>query len=160
MCVEMPLRVGLTAGGALMKSHGVRKRDAEEIVVPDGEATKDVAEQVQVRGREIRECADVPAAKNHSFKRPDRPVGDQRHEGLVFADDADDMPALELQIVAQQTGAVCALIFEERIGFAGGNVRDGFGCPNLAVRMRIAGAHERAAILEDLDVTNPGESLE
>ncbi len=47
-----------------------------------------------------------------------------------------------------------------RSKFEGGLIGNVFGCPDLAVRMRIAGAHHGAAVLEDLDVLDFGARSE
>ena len=49
---------------------------------------------------------------------------------------------------------------ELRWEFERGLVGDVFGGPDLAVRVWVAGAHHRAAILEDLDVLDLGHGAE
>jgi len=101
----------------------------------------------------------MAAADQQYLKGPDRPPGDQSHEVLILEDDAGRFVFLRglfgSQVVAQQAmaGAGEMLALGRDLGDRlVGNKAAG---PDLAVGMRIAGAHHRAAVLEDLHVLDP-----
>src|SRR5215472_1822651 len=48
----------------------------------------------------------------------------------------------------------------ERVIFAGREIWELGVCPDLTMRVRVAGAHQFATILEDLHVTDPGDLCE
>src|SRR5689334_6658569 len=47
------------------------------------------------------------------------------------------------------------VISAKRFVFTRGKIGEGGVCPDLAMRMWVAGAHEFAAVFEDLDVADP-----
>src|SRR5690348_3928156 len=158
--VQMPFGMRRAVGGALVKTHRIGKGNLKQIVVANGDAAENVAKQRELSSGEGRNGVDVSAADDDRFKRPHRPIRNQDHKGIVVADDSLFALELEAQVIAQQASSVAGAVLQQGLRFAGGYVRDAFGSPNLAMRMRIAGAHQGAAVLEHLDVTNPAARFE
>src|SRR6185437_14118807 len=155
--MEMPLGVVGSIERRLMEAHSVREAGLEEIVVARGHAFKRVGKRVALVRSELRQRRAVSAADDECFKRPNRPPGNKRDEVIVFEDDAALPGALLAQVFAKQTAAGAIEIITLAGGLGGrliGNVVCG---PDLAVRMRVAGAHQDAAVFEDLDVADPIE---
>src|SRR5271168_4768987 len=96
----------------------------------------------------------MPPAEHQGLKRPDRPERYQRHNRRTFKYDA--LPALELQIevAAQQARPAARAEFFLSLLLARRQIGQFRGGPDLAMRMRIAGAHQLAAVFEYLDVPN------
>ena len=96
----------------------------------------------------------TPREQQH-LKRPNRPPRNQRREVLILKDDASLIcreGPLGLKVVAQQATIRAGHMVKLRLGLDGRLVRHKSGGPDLAVRMRIAGAHHGPAILKDLHV--------
>ena len=88
------------------------------------------------------------------FEGPDRPPGNDGEKALVLADDPRARVLFHVEIVAEQTASMVLAVFEQRGRLLGRLVGDVLRRPDLPVRMRVAGAHHRAPVLEDLDVVD------
>src|SRR5437870_12792419 len=102
----------------------------------------------------------MPAAADQHFERPYRPEGDQYNEAFVRNNDPRFFVFLQLQIIAKQTTSMFLEIVLLRRKLARRRLRYRTGGPNLAMRMRIAGAHHIAAIFKNLYVTDTRHSAE
>src|SRR3954469_24936570 len=96
----------------------------------------------------------MPAAADQHLERPHGPERHHYHESLIRNDDPRFFVFLKLQIIAKQTTSMfpgVALLCRK---FARRRLRYRTGGPNLAMRMRVAGAHHFATILKNLYVTD------
>src|SRR5262249_40867110 len=84
--------VALPAGAIvrrlLVESHGVRKGSLKQIVVTRSELLEDFAQAVALSVGHLRHGAEMAAGKNHCFKRPNGPEGNEGEEVVIFEDDA------------------------------------------------------------------------
>src|ERR1700688_10243 len=96
----------------------------------------------------------MPTAADEHFERPNCPEWHHDNESFIRRNDPGFLSFLQLEIVAEQTTAVCLGIAVLRRKLARRRLRNGAGRPNLAMRMRIACAHYLAPVLEDLDVAD------
>jgi hypothetical protein len=111
-----------------------------------------VAKRIAFRRVELVDAGNVAARKNHGFKRPDRPVRHKREKMFVLDDSSGARIFLQPVIIAKQTQPMRIAVGQLRFLLHARNVGDGCGGPDLAMRMGVAGAHHRAAILENLHV--------
>ena len=159
--VEVHGVVRLAVGGALVEAHGVGEADLEEIVVAGGDGFEDGREGGALGGGEGGEVAEVAAGKDEGLEGPGGPVGDEGDEEVVLDDDAGvGLREFGGEVVAEQAGVVLLVVRLLRGELAEGLVGDVFGGPDLAVGVRVAGAHHGAAVLEDLDVVDVGQIAE
>ena len=100
--MEVPLRVGLAIGGALMKSLSVRESDLKQVIVTCGHALEDVSESGALTVRESGKRPDVPLRQHHRLERPDRPKWNERAEVSILGDQSFTAAQLEGQIVASR----------------------------------------------------------
>lgn len=159
MGVKMPLRMFLTIRGPLMEAHRIRERGLEEIVIPDRQTPEEVGKTLAFRFVESQETGNMTAAQDQGLERPHRPVWYQSNETLVFANNPLSPLQFEIQVGAKQAGAVRSLVLAHGRLFARRKVWHFPVRPNLSVRVRIARAHLDAAILENLHVPDPRDSL-
>ena len=128
-----------------MEAHRIRERRAEQAVV----ALHQVLQHRPERGAfvvvEVEQGGHSPAGDDERFERPHGPVRYDRHEVVVLLD--DPLP-LVVQVVEQDSGTLESLLLarDDR-----GHV---LGRPDLPVRVRIARAHLRSSIFEDLDMSD------
>src|SRR5579883_158817 len=99
--------------------------------------------------------------KDERLERPNGPEGNEDGEVARFQDDALVSREFQREIGAEQAGTgmrsrILALMEE----FFRGLIRERFGGPDLAVRMRIARAHERSAVFENLHAGCRGRGAE
>src|SRR5437588_12091626 len=97
-------------------------------------------------------------AHDERFEGPHSPKGDDDGKRIVLANHALVASHLQLQVIAQQAGMFFRVIRQQRFVFACRKIRERSVGPDLAVRVRVAGAHELAAILENLNVATQGIS--
>src|SRR6266403_589936 len=153
--VQMPFFVGAAVRGLLVESHRVRERRLEQIVVANGDAAQDVAEEIALFPAKLIDRSNMALAQHQRFEWPNRPERHNYSKSIVLADDAQVQLQLQLQVVAQQAGMFLRVILPERRQLPSGKVWQRSIRPNLAVRMRIARAHHLAAIFENLHVIDP-----
>src|SRR6185437_8145656 len=96
----------------------------------------------------------MASATEEDFKWPGRPKRHIRNKTVILADNAKLFPRLERHVVAQQATAVGVAISLLRTQFSLGSFGNGSRCPDLAMRMGVAGAHHRAAILKNLHMVH------
>src|SRR5919109_3113332 len=118
MRVQVPGFVRLAAGWPLMEAHRVTKSRLEQIVVTNGDATKNVAKKIAFARSKLVERGDVALAQDERLKRPDRPERNDYGEGIVLANDALVALQLQLQVIAKQAGMFFRAIGVERFIFA------------------------------------------
>ena len=104
----------------------------------------------RLRRGQLVEPADVAMRQHHRFERPDRPERHQHGEVVVPEDDPLAGLRFEPEIVAEQARAMGGAVVGLRGELLGGFVGQVAARPDLTVRVRVAGAHRGAAILEDL----------
>src|SRR5580692_1662339 len=92
--------------------------------------------------------------KNQSFEGPNRPERNEDKEAFVLEYRPVAGRLLDLQILTEQTLMMRLHVIALRVLLLSGFVRQGAGSPDLAVGMRIARAHHRATILENLYVAD------
>src|SRR5258708_24987580 len=95
-------------------------------------------------------------AEDQGFKWPDSPERHDDGKTFVLANDTHVQLQLQLQVVAKQARMFPGTILAERHELAGRKIWQRSIRPDLAVRVRIAGAQQLAAIFENLHVINPG----
>src|SRR5205823_8699055 len=78
-----------------------------------------------------------------------------RYEQIVSADHTLSTIGFLGYIIAEQATVPAGAVRTQRLALARRLIRNVFGGPDLAVRVRIAGAHHLAAVLEYLHVTHP-----
>jgi hypothetical protein len=99
---------------------------------------------------EIRQAGRGPKGQQEGLERPCRPERNKRQPAIRVPDHARTAPLLR-RVVGEQAlargGVVVGLLrgLELRLD------RQRIAGPDLAVRVRVAGTHRRAAVLEDLD---------
>src|ERR1035438_6826887 len=86
--------------------------------------------------------------------------GNESRKMLILKNDSLSGRVLGSQIVAEQTVAGPAEMFALGFGLGGRFVRHKARSPDLAVGMRVAGAHHRPAVLKDLHVFDPVQTCE
>src|SRR4051794_27112791 len=96
----------------------------------------------------------MPAAADQHLERPHRPERHQYHESLIRNNDPRFFVFLEFQIIAKQTTSMFPGVALLPRKFARRRLWYRTRRPDLAMRMRIAGAHHLAAILKNLYVTD------
>src|SRR5206468_10135221 len=102
----------------LMKTHRVRKRRLEQVVVSRGQSFEYIAERIPLGAAQRAERPDMPAADEQRLERPGRPERNDHGKRLILADDALAMRSLALEIVAQQTRAALLRVPFERCALA------------------------------------------
>ncbi len=106
MCVKVPRTMALTEGRTLMKAHRIRKRRAEETIVPMRDCGDRFREIVTRAIIEIIECDEMVPAHEEHFKWPYGPKRDERCEVLVEKHEPFAQLELSSRIVAKQTRVV------------------------------------------------------
>src|SRR5580692_11331206 len=84
--VEMELRMTLVIRRLLMKPHRVREGRLEQIVVANCQSSQNVGEILSLHVVEFGQARHMPAAQDHCFERPDRPIRHERHKSIVLTD--------------------------------------------------------------------------
>src|SRR6266436_8240504 len=92
---------------------------------------------------------------NEDLKRPYGPERHQSDKASVLANDSDLLLQFELSVITEQATPVRTGIVRLRHQLLGGGLGKGIRCPDLAMRVRIAGTHHRSPIFEDLHVSDP-----
>src|SRR5579859_7099222 len=85
MCVEMKFRMTLAIRGRLMEPHRIGESRFEQIVVANGQPSKDVGEISRLRVVQSGQAGQMATAQDHRFEWPDRPVRYQRQKSFVLA---------------------------------------------------------------------------
>ena len=111
-------------------------------------------------GGELGQGAAVGGGQHECLKWPHGPERHHRDEVVVGLDHADPVRALGGQVVAEQAASVLGPVGALPGQLPGRLVRDALVGPDLPVRVRVAGAHHRAAVLEDLHVAHPRQAAE
>src|SRR5260370_34763213 len=88
--VEVPLVVGAAIGGLLVETHGVRESSLEQIIVANGDAAHDVAEEIPLVRAELIEGSEMALAQHERFEWPNSP---ERHDDGKGGRLADDPPS-------------------------------------------------------------------
>ncbi len=158
--MQMPFGVGLAVRGTLVEAHRIREGNIEQLVIAGGHLLQDVCQQIAFNFGEGVDSAEVSIADDKSFKRPHRPERHQHCEAVIAANQPVADLVLEFEVLAKQAGVIRLPVQLERFLFACWFVRQCGVGPNLAMRMRIAGAHHDAAVLEDLNVIHPGDAAQ
>ena len=152
--MQVPLVVRRAVGGTLVNAHRVRERNLEQAVVARGGALQDVGQAVARRVRQAVNAWEVPLRDHHRFERPNGPERDHGQEAVVLFNQAFAGRLLEAGVLAQQTTGSRLAPRQLRYLLLDHFVGKRMARPDLAVRMRIAGAHHGAAIFEDLYVVD------
>src|SRR5579871_867562 len=146
--------------GRLVESHRIRKRNIEYFVVSRSYAMKHVGQGPRIIFGELIHASEVAAADEQNLERPNSPEGNQPDEAFIFKNNSGSFLLFECDVIAQEAAAarlpIRALGQQFFVRLAGNRC----GCPDLAMRVRIAGSHHRAAVLEDLDVVDVFPSAE
>src|SRR5229473_2142507 len=158
--MEVPLIIGAAIGGLLVETHGVRESSLEQIIVANGDAAHDVAEEIPLVRAELIEGSEMALAQDQRFEWPNSPEGHDDCKGVVLTDNAQIQLQLQFQIVTEEAGAFFDLILTEGRQLPSGKIWQRSIRPNLAVWVRIAGAQQLATIFEDLYVVNPRDLCE
>src|SRR5260370_28403076 len=102
--VEVPLVVGAAIGGLLVETHGVRESSLEQIIVANGDAAHDVAEEIPLVRAELIDGSEMALAQDQRFEGPNSPEGHDHDNGLVLADDTHIQVQLQSEGVAEDEG--------------------------------------------------------
>src|SRR6266576_1996711 len=132
--MQVPLWMGPAIAGGLVKSHGIWKRDLEELIITSGQRLQRVRQRVFLVSGKLNKRAQVFARENQSFKRPDGPERNEHCEILVFEYDSLAAFSLHSEVVAQQARMPHCLVLALGYLFLRGLVRDTGACPDLTVR--------------------------
>src|SRR5216684_7417715 len=152
--MEMPLRMLFFVGRLLVEAYRVRETHSEQLVVAFREAVKNVRQTIALlRSRRIQ-AGQVPPRQDHRFERPHRPEWDQRDKVRIPHHQALLLLLLQCQVTAEQARTVALQMLALHPLFPGGNVGQARARPDLAMGMRIARSHHRAAVFEDLHITD------
>src|SRR5216683_2226364 len=111
--MQVPLIVSAAVGGLLVESHGIGESGLKQIVVTNGDAAQDVAEEIVLLRAELIDRSDVALAQDERFERP---YGPERHDdgkSIVLANDPRVQLQFQLQVVAQQAGMFFGVILPE-----------------------------------------------
>src|SRR5713226_10387726 len=100
--VQMPLVVRLAVGGLLVESHGVWESCLEQIVVTNGDAAHDVAQEVPLFPAELIDRSEMALAQHQRFEWPNGPEGHDHGKCFVLADDPLVQLKLQLQVIAEK----------------------------------------------------------
>src|SRR5713101_7236720 len=131
----MPFEMRCPGSRALMESHGIGKRDLEEVVVASGQPFEDIYQRISLFGRKINHSPLVGTSHDDRFKGPNRPERNQRGEVLVLKHHSFSQCALQREVFAKQAGMTRGLILplsKLLLGRFVGNTCTG---PDLAMRM-------------------------
>src|SRR5260370_33700866 len=96
--MEVPLVVGAAIGGLLVETHGVRESSLEQIIVANGDAAQDVAEEIPLARAELIDGSEMALAQDQRFVWPNSPEGHDDGKCVVLADDPHIYLKLELQL--------------------------------------------------------------
>src|SRR5258708_35342773 len=94
-------------------------------------------------------------AQDQRFEWANSPERRDDSKSVVLADDSHIQLQLQFQVVTEEAGAFFSAIFAEGRQFPSGKIWQRSIRPNLAVRVRVAGAQQFATIFKDLHVVNP-----
>jgi len=114
---------------------------------------KNFAEGIALFACHLRHPGKMALRKHHRLERPDRP------EGTSVTKCSFSMTMRSFADVRAQRSRRASMIHSLlcdtlRFLFRGHEMRNSCSCPNLAVRMRVARAHDRAAIFKNLHVAD------
>src|SRR5271165_907756 len=115
--MKMTLGMGMAIGGPLMKPHRIRKRSLKQIVVARGKSPKNIREQIAFAIGQLIHRGKVSPAQQQNFKRPDRPVRNQRHKSLVLTNEAFTALQFQRNIIAEQARMLFRVIGRQRSHF-------------------------------------------
>src|ERR1035437_4026110 len=156
--VELPVASVLPVERCLVPTHRVRERHVEQPVVTAQQISHGRGKAVPLVAIKLGKTRDSPARDQKRLVGPGRPIGNDE-QPLVVAADAS-APATLLSDVVEEKSitrrfevAPLGGVFSDRFP------RQGLAGPDLAVRMRIGGAHRGAVVLEDLDPAKPAAEL-
>src|SRR5947207_2249236 len=96
----------------------------------------------------------MPGRDHQRFEWPDRPEWNDDGKVLIAAYQSCLQTGFKVEVLAKQAAAMACTILEQCSLFFRGDHREVFARPYLAMRMRAAGAHHRAAILKDLHMSD------
>src|ERR1051325_10514459 len=100
MRMKMPLLMGGAIGGALVKSHRVRKGYVEQTVVAGGDAFQNFRQAIALDFGQSADVCDVAFGDDHRLEWPYGPEGNHRKEVLVLFDHANGGVHLQLRVIA------------------------------------------------------------
>ena len=142
--VDLPGVVPLAGERRLVPAHGERERPAEQRVVAEVEVAEGRGEAVAgAARRDPRRRAAGRSGKQQRLERPGRPERDERQPAVRVPDHARAAPLLRRVVRKQpvaRRGVVVGLLRRLELRLDGQRVAG----PDLAVRVRVAGAHRRA----------------
>src|SRR5258707_11817355 len=137
---------------SLMESHGIWEGNIENPVVGGNDLFQHRTELCDFTGPHVRKAREVSAAAKEHFKRPDGPEGNHGYKALILTHQSCLLPLFDLHVVTKQTTTSFLKIVPLRDHLTRRCLRNGTGSPDLAMWMRVAGAHHLATVLEDLHV--------
>src|ERR1700680_1301147 len=154
MRVQMPFRMLFAIGRTLVETHGVRERSIEDAIVATSHLAQNFGEGVTLFGIESSDIPEMALAGYKSFERPDRPERHYHLEMFVGQNQSLRVFCFIRCVFTEQTLMMLVCVPLHGSLFFLRLVRNRTGRPDLTMRMGIAGAHRRTAILEDLNIVN------
>ena len=85
--MEMPFRMRLPIRGTLVKSHRIRERNLEDVVVARRRAPQNICQQLALLPGQFVDRREMPLAQQQGLKRPHRPERHHHGKCIVLADD-------------------------------------------------------------------------
>ncbi len=155
--MKVPLRMRNPIRRRLVKSHRVRKRRRKQIVVANRHALRMIRRQrvplVISSNRSSSACAAAPESSSQTATPPSTAPARQNDRSPPRS--ARDRSARSSNTNTARHCFFVRKILALRRQLPRRIIRNVFVRPNLAMRMRIARAHHRAAILKNLHVLDP-----
>ena len=87
--VQVPFFIGAAVSGFLVESHRIRESSLKQIVVTNGDATHDVAQEIPLFPAELIDRSEMALAQHQRFERPNGPKRHDHSKSVVLADNAD-----------------------------------------------------------------------
>ena len=154
--VKMPLRMGLAIRRLLVESHRIRKRSGEQIVVADGQTPHDGREIVALRIVKIERSSPRAGGSESSSRTATPPSTEPAPQNFHSPTTMRSRSFCSIIKYEQSRHFSCFSRYSRlRRKFARRLIRNRLVRPDLAMRMRIARPHQRAAIFENLNVLDP-----
>src|ERR1700722_7988006 len=152
--VQLPFWMRLPIARRGMQPHGIRKRSIEDPIVRRSDSLEDSGEVRTFGLRQRLKLSHMPPRQNHYFKRPHRPERNHSDKACIRRHHTFARPLLEREVGTQKHRVLLRKVRLLTREFRHNLIGDRLAGPDLTVRMRIACAHHRTTILEDLHVAD------
>lgn len=106
MRVEVPLGMFVIVHWSLVKAHGIREGNAENLIVGGCDQFENLAERSNMVSSELQQVPKMPVAADQYFEGPDSPERHERHETIILANQACFLLIFQIEVVTQEARRV------------------------------------------------------